>query len=133
MTDDPRRIVAPDLDALHRQVTELETENAQLKGRGPACRGNIDLLRANGDLRRQVEHLRGRLPAAAMSPSADGHAWLTIHQVASRLNTTAAEAARMLAKIETRTDGNGLEVIAADRFEQFILDTAAGANPARFL
>jgi len=133
MTDNPTRPPAVDLDDLRRQVTELEAENAQLKGRGPTSRGNVELLRANSELRRQVEHLRAQLPKADLGPTIDGGAYLTIHEVASRLNTTAAEASRMLARIETRTDSNGTEVVAADRFEQFILDTAAGANPARFL
>lgn len=133
MSDDPTRPIQPDLDRLRRQLTELEAENAQLQGRGPASRGNVELLRDNSDLRRQVGRLRDRLPAADVGPALDGRTYLTIHQVASRLNTTAADATRMLAKIETRTDRNGQEVIAADRFEQFILDSATGSDPVRFL
>ena len=122
-----------ELTFLRRREAELAAENARLKGRGPASRGQIESVRQNTELRRQVEHLRGRLPAASLGPAAEGAGYLTIHQVASRLNTTAEQAVKMLQKVPTRLDDNGVQVIAADRFEQFVLDTAAGRNPSRFL
>ncbi len=121
------------LEPLRQQLADLESENAYLRGRGPASRGSVETIQRNTQLRRQVETLRGRLPAADMGPGALPGASLTIHQVASRLNRTAEQASRLLAKVETRRDSNGVEVIAAETFEQFVVDTAAGANPSRFL
>ncbi len=119
-----------DLGSLRGRLAELETENAQLKGRGPASRGNVAMIRRNTELRRQVESLRQKLPAADM---ADRDGYLTIHQVASRLNTTAGDASELLTGVETRFDANGVEVVATDTFEQFLVDTVAGRNPSRFL
>jgi len=124
----------PDQQAyLKRREAELAAENARLKGRGPASRGQIESVRENTELRRQVEHLRGRLPDADLGPDSEATGYLTIHQVASRLNTTTEQAVKMLAKVPTRLDGNGVQVVAADRFEQFVLDTATGRNPSHFL
>jgi len=122
-----------ELEFLRRRATELTSENAQLKGRGPASRGNLDMLKRNTGLRRQVEQLRSRLPKVDLGPMANSDGYLSIHQVASCLNTTADQASKMLAKVETQFDNNGLEVIAADRFEQVIVDLATGQNPSRFL
>ncbi len=131
MPDTQRPPIRPDTESLRRRLAELTEENAHLRGRGPASRGSIELLGENVELRRRVEHLRQRLPVADLG--ATSAAYLTIHQVASRLNATAADASRLLAKVETRTDRNGVQVVAVDRFEQFILDTAGGRNPSRFL
>jgi len=121
------------LESLRQEAAQLETENAYLRGRGPASRGSVEAIQRNTHLRRQVEVLRGRLPAADLGAGPDPGAFLTIHQVASRLNTTAEQASRRLAKVETRRDGNGVQVIAAETFEQFVVDAAAGENPSRFL
>ncbi len=94
-------------------------------------------------LQRKVQRLRNKLPKARLreypdgSPpdgcDAAGREYLTIHQAAARLNTTASEAARLLARVEMRTDLSGVPVIEADRFNQALLDLAQGKNPSRFL
>lgn len=129
----PEQELYGELELLRRREAKLAAENAQLKGRGLASRGSIEMLSQNADYRRQVEALRSRLPKADLGPMRDSASCLTIHQVASRLNTTADQAAKMLAKVETQFDDNGVEVIAVDTFEQFVVDTAAGRNPSRFL
>jgi hypothetical protein len=98
---------------------------------------------AVASLRQQVQQLRGRLPKARLrdleagqSPDgrdAQGRQYLTIHEVAARLHTTAAEAARQLAKVEMRMDLNGVPVVEEGRFSQVVLDLAEGKNPSRFL
>ncbi|MFW6145747.1 MAG: hypothetical protein ACOC7R_00270 [Planctomycetota bacterium] len=122
-----------DLDALRRQVEGLEAEHARLRGRGPACRADGDVLAEHVALRRRVADLRGRLPDADVGPTLDGGGYLTVHQVAARLDLTAAEAAALLEGAGTRTDANGQTVVREDRFEQLILDHAAGRSPRRFL
>ena len=121
-----------DLDLLRRREVELSAENARLNGATPTNRGQVELIEENHRLRRRVEQLRSRLPAPAMGMTADG-AFLTIHQIASRLNTTAARAADLLDRVPTRIDDNGQQIVSADCFEQFILDSADGRDPSRFL
>jgi hypothetical protein len=129
----PSKPPLDELESLRRRHTELSVENAQLRGRGAASRGNIEMLKVNTDLRRRVEQLRCRLPKADLGPAAAPDAWLTVHQVASLLNTTAEHASRLLAKVETQLDNNGLQVLSRERFEQFVVDTATGTDPSRFL
>jgi len=129
----PARRTLDELEFLRRRHTELSVENAQLRGRGAASRGNIEMLQLNTEMRRRVEQLRHRLPKADLGPSAQADDWLTVHQIASLLNTTAEHASRLLAKVETQFDNNGVQVISRERFEQFVVDTAAGNDPSRFL
>lgn len=94
-------------------------------------------------LRQRVDSLRARLPKAWLRELPEGTApdgrdeqgreYLTVHQVAARLNTTADAAARTLARVETRLDLNGMPVVAAERFDQLLLDLADGRDPSRFL
>ena len=91
-------------------------------------------------LREQVEALRRRLPKARLRAGgeadgrdAEGRTYLTIHEVASRLDTTAEAAGNLLARVETRLDLNGLPVVEHGRFEAFLLDAAEGRNTSRFL
>jgi hypothetical protein len=94
-------------------------------------------------LRRRVAALRGRLPKARLREFPEGvppdgrdetgREYLTIHQAAARLNTTAESAVSLLARVETRLDLNGVSVVEAGRFEQLLLDLADGRDPSRFL
>ena len=92
-------------------------------------------------LRRQVAGLRRRLPKARLRDGAEppdgrdaeGRTYLTIHEAAARLDCTAETAARLLGRVETRLDLNGVSVVEANRFEQCLLDLAEGKNPSRFL
>jgi len=122
-----------DLQSLRRRVDELEAEHARLRRRGPACRASAELLDEHVALRRRVADLREMLPAADVGPTLDGGAYLTLHQVASRLDVTGAEAATLLDGVPTRTDANGQTVVREDRFEQVVLDRAAGKATGRFL
>ncbi len=122
-----------DLAALRRRVDDLEAEHARLSGRGAACRADAGLLDEHVALRRRVAELRDRLPAADVGPTLDGGAYLTLHQVAARLDLTAAEAASLLDGVPTRTDANGQTVVREDRFEQVVVDRAAGKTTRSFL
>ncbi len=102
-----------------------------------------DNTESNDALRARVAALRAKLPKARLRDlpdgappdgrDEDGREWLTIHQAAARLNTTAAQATRLLGRVEQRLDLNGVPVIAAGRFEQVLLDLADGRDPSRFL
>ena len=90
------------------------------------------------ELRQRVAALRGKLPKAWLRhfpPGAapdgrdeDGREYLTIHEAAARLDTTAQEALRLLGRVEMRTDLNGVPAVQAQRFDQVLLDLAAGRS-----
>ncbi|NLF32500.1 MAG: hypothetical protein GX591_16615 [Planctomycetes bacterium] len=120
-------IPTTDLEALRRRADALEAANAHLRRKAG------DALIEYAALRRRVEDLRGRLPAADVGPTLDGGRYLTVHQVASRLGLTGEEAAGLLEGVATRTDAHGQTVIREDRFEQLVLDRAAGRTARRFL
>ena len=72
----------------------------------------------NLDLRATLDKLREKLPPAAV----DGpEAWLTMEQIAAKLDTTTAEVEKLLEKVDTSTDGNGRKIISVAYYEQFIL------------
>jgi len=127
-----------ELHRLREEAVRLEAENLQLKG-GTASAGATALLQENVDLRRRVERLRGQMPKASFSPpqAASGKGpdnYLTVHEVASRLNTTAREAMRIFGKkVPIETDANGTRVIRKSDFEQAVVDMSRRRNPSRFL
>lgn len=128
-----------ELRGLREQAARLEAENLQLKGAVPASSGGVDLLLENARLRRQVEQLRGQMPKSSFSPpeavrGKGPQTYLTVHEVASRLNTTAREAMRLFdKKVPTETDANGMWVIRKSHFEQAVVDISRRRNPSRFL
>lgn len=128
-----------DLADLRRRVASLQAENLQLRGAVPTASGSTTLQRQNARLRRQVETLRSRMPRATFTPAAaaagrGAETHLTIHEVAGRLNTTAAEARAMLSgKLPIETDANGQWVIRKADFDQAVVDMSRRRNPSRFL
>lgn len=83
-------------------------------------------------LRRRVGSLRARLPGAEPR-NPDDQSYLTIHEAAERLGTTADGAADILADAEFQTDLRGQRIIAEREFERFILARAQGKPAAQFL
>ncbi len=128
-----------ELARLRELAARLEAENLRLKGASPVNAGGAALLAENVRLRRQVERLRARLPKATFSPAGAAagrgpETYLTIHEVASRLNTTAHEARRLLEnKVPTETDANGVCVMRKPDFEQAVVDLSRRRDPSRFL
>jgi len=128
-----------ELTSLREQTARLEVENLQLRGACPAAAGDMTLLRENTRLRRQVERLRAAMPKATFGPAASAggkgaETHLTVHEVASRLNTTAHEAKTLLdRKVPTQTDANGMWVVRQADFEQAVVDLSRRRDPSRFL
>ncbi len=128
-----------ELEPLREQAARLQAENLQLRGASPAAAGNVALLQENTRLRRQIERLRAAMPKATFSPAASAggkgaDTYLTLHEVASRLNTTAREARRLLNnKVPTETDANGVWVVRKADFEQAVVDLSRRRDPSRFL
>ena len=128
-----------ELESLREQAARLEAENLRLKGASAAAAGDVALLQESTRLRREVERLRAAMPKAAFSPAAaaagkGAETYLTLHEVASRLNTTAHEARRLLDnKLPTETDANGMWVVRKADFEQAVVDLSRRRNPSRFL
>ncbi len=127
------------LHSLRRQAARLEAENLRLRGAAPASGGRVELLQQNARLRRRVEQLRATMPKATFGPAqaASGkgpETYVTVHEVASRLNTTAREARRLFGKkVPVETDANGMWVIRKSDFEQAVVDMSGQRNPSRFL
>ncbi len=128
-----------DLRSLRDRTARLEAENLQLRGSSPAAAGDMALLAENARLRRQAEGLRAAMPGATFGPGAaaggkGAQTYLTVHEVASRLNTTAREARMLLDnKVPTDTDANGMWVVRKADFEQALVDISRRRNPSRFL
>lgn len=128
-----------ELQALRDRAARLEGENLRLRGRRPARAGSMELLSENVRLRRRVEALRAKMPRATFGPGAAAagkgdRTHLTVHEVASRLNTTAREVRRMFAgKVPVATDAHGVWVIRRDDFERAVVEMGRRRDPARFL
>lgn len=88
-----------------------------------------ELQQENEKLRARVAHLRSKLPKPNPKPGQYG-TWMTIHECARLLGTTADEAKEMLRDTRQHNDQNGILVIDKSDFDKVIAARAAGRDPA---